>query len=351
MPCYHPNQALRMRDGSVKVISKKRVIDFVDKLDKDLFKVPCTQCIGCRLSYSKEKAIRCVLEAETHSENCFITLTYNDKYLPLAVPGKLDSGTLFYRHLELFWKRLRKKFSNFTNTSRRGPIQVGFYLENGELCPPRYIRYFAVGEYGDQGHRPHYHAILFNVDFPDKEFYTKRGDHVLYTSKILHDLWVDEHTGESLGYSSVGSCSYKAAGYCARYSLKKVKGTDIYSRYIYADHEGEIIAPLTPERAFFPNKPGLAHGWFLANKSDVFPKDSFHKDGIEFKPPRYFDKLFEKDDPDLFKDIKEIRLATMRKLVDHPDFTPQRLRDAETVKSASITNLSRSLPSKLVSEY
>ena len=44
--------------------------------------LPCGQCVNCRLNRSQEWAIRCVHEASLHSQNSFITLTYNNDNLP-----------------------------------------------------------------------------------------------------------------------------------------------------------------------------------------------------------------------------------------------------------------------------
>jgi len=75
-----------------------------------------------------------MLESETHGDSSFLTLTYNDDNIPLTDRGL---GSLDPNHTKNFWKRLRKAIH---------PIQ---------------IRYYAVGEYGDDTMRPHYHAALF----------------------------------------------------------------------------------------------------------------------------------------------------------------------------------------------
>lgn len=68
-----------------------------------------------------------MLEATQHEVNTFLTLTYSDEKLP-------TDRSLVPEHLRDFFKRLR----------HRGKF-----------------RYFAVGEYGEQSLRPHYHAALF----------------------------------------------------------------------------------------------------------------------------------------------------------------------------------------------
>jgi hypothetical protein len=72
----------------------------------------------------------------THSH--FITLTYAPHFLPRS-PNNLP--TLNKRHLQLYWKRLRKN--------------TGYD-----------ISYYAVGEYGSLYRRPHYHAIVFGCPTP-----------------------------------------------------------------------------------------------------------------------------------------------------------------------------------------
>lgn len=71
-----------------------------------------------------------MLEAASHKENTFATLTYDDTHIP---PG----NSLNPADLRNFIKRLRKS-------------------------SPNQIRYYAIGEYGDTTGRPHYHLALFN---------------------------------------------------------------------------------------------------------------------------------------------------------------------------------------------
>lgn len=96
-------------------------------------KLPCGGCLGCRTSAAKGWALRCMLEAKDHEHVTFTTLTYDDQKLPL---------TLRRDHLQGFVKRIREE--NRRQASNR-------------------IRFFACGEYGEQNHRPHYHAILFGI--------------------------------------------------------------------------------------------------------------------------------------------------------------------------------------------
>lgn len=104
--------------------------------------VPCGQCMACRVNRRRAWTTRIMLEAD-HLEQLgkptsFATLTYDNDHVPLDEDG---TAILVKRDLQLFFKRYRKD-------------------RNRALGP---IRYFAVGEYGTQTQRPHYHAVLFGV--------------------------------------------------------------------------------------------------------------------------------------------------------------------------------------------
>ena len=135
--------------------------------------VPCGRCTGCRLEYSRQWAIRCVHEAQMHEHNAFITLTFDKEHLP-------DDHSIRKEHLQKFFKRLRKR------------IGVD-------------IRYFACGEYGSRNNRPHYHAIIFGYDFPDKYLHTKtRNGDLLFRSPTLEKAW-------KFGYSLIGHVTFESA--------------------------------------------------------------------------------------------------------------------------------------------
>lgn len=93
--------------------------------------LPCGKCAFCVKKNIDSWCLRLYHEMEVSSSAFFITLTYNPEHLP-------DDGELSKREIQLFLKRLRKKNAG--------------------------IRYFAVGEYGTNGLRPHYHAIIFNLE-------------------------------------------------------------------------------------------------------------------------------------------------------------------------------------------
>ena len=96
--------------------------------------VPCGKCLACKKRRASHWSFRLNEEAKISSSACFITLTYEEA--PISENG---FRTLNKRDFQLFLKRLRKK------------------------CPTNKLKYYACGEYGTNTHRPHYHAILFNL--------------------------------------------------------------------------------------------------------------------------------------------------------------------------------------------
>lgn len=113
-----------------------------------------------------------VLEAAVSPAASFVTLTYDEEHVP-------DGGSLFPRDLQLWLKRFREAV---------GPC-----------------RFFAVGEYGDQSWRPHYHVALYGHD-------RGCGGEVVKT-------W-------GKGFVEVGDLTVHSAQYVAGYTVKKMTQVD-----------------------------------------------------------------------------------------------------------------------------
>lgn len=114
--------------------------------------VRCGNCLSCRIKKSLEWSMRISHELQEYNNvGSFLTLTYNNLNLPLCMG-------LCKRHLQLFFKRLRRDFEyKYKNT-----------LD---------FKYFAVGEYGGLHGRPHYHIILIGLPpeyFKEKSIYWQK---------------------------------------------------------------------------------------------------------------------------------------------------------------------------------
>lgn len=154
---------------------------------------PCGQCLPCRINKRRLWTHRLLLESYDHPESVFITLTYSDEYLP-------PNGSLDKKAVQLFLKRFRKSLE------------------------PRKIRYYAVGEYGTQTHRAHYHAVVFGAGLLDGEQVAR--------------AW-------PFGRVHVAECNRHTIQYVAGYVTKKFvkKGDD-----------------LVQEFSIMSRKPGLGFG-------------------------------------------------------------------------------------------
>lgn len=305
MPCYRPVTGYRSR--SLNPSGKRSIVFERSKglVDRPVT-VPCGRCIGCRLERSRQWAVRCMMEAQLHAENSFITLTYSPSNVP--VDGNLDVS-----HFQKFMKRLRK------------------------MLAPEKVTFFHCGEYGDSFQRPHYHACIFGYGFPDRKLFTVRDGVRLYRSETLERLW-------PAGFSTVGDVTFQSAAYVARYVTKKRLGKDAASYYRehgYVNKETGELTPRKPEYVTMSRAKGIGRDWYSKFGSDVYPSDQVIANGFPQKPPKYFDGLYELENE---KDFRRIQKERMARAARHKqDSTPRRLRDREQCKEAQVSRLHRGL--------
>lgn len=306
MVCYHPVQGWRAPNGQI-TSSKRRGWS-----DKPVTRA-CGGCIGCRLEISRQWAVRIMHESSLYQDNAFLTLTYRDEALH-------ESDSLCLDDWQRFMKRLKERLQG------------------------RRIRFFQCGEYGETTFRPHYHAILFDIDFVDKVFLkqTENGDQ-LFTSEFLDDVW-------GLGDCYIGDVTFQSAAYCGRYVMKKLTGA---RKSEYGSRE--------PERHTSSRRPGLGKPWLDKWKTDVFPNDFCVLEGKQVKVPSYYDDMVSAEEvqtgswkedstgfkyfmPDLKLTASEKRKGDRaRSAKKHSaDNTPDRLAVREEVQRARLSKLVRS---------
>lgn len=288
MSCYHPNTAVVLGvdpDGKKKLrFLGQDVSASLLFPGKEIIQLPCGQCIGCRIDRSRQWANRCMLELQYHDSAYFVTLTYDDFHIPKSYYPDPETGeahtsfTLCKRDFQLWMKRLRKKFS----------------VDK--------IRFFACGEYGTETHRPHYHAIVFGLHLNDLEKYktVRLGDsyYTYYNSDSIQETWPN-------GYVVVGEVTWESCAYVARYVTKKLSGpqAEFYKKF-----------NLEPEFSDMSRRPGIARQYYDDHSKEIYDHAFIHvstpKGGKKFKPPRYFDRLFDIDNPGMLDDLKERRKAS-----------------------------------------
>lgn len=315
MSCYYPLTGWRSRHPNS---NGKYPITFTKSegnSDQEL-SVPCGQCIGCRIDYSRQWAVRCMHEAQMYEQNCFITLTYSDENLPLlnGVPN------LSKRDFQLFLKRLRERIS------------------------PQKIKFYGCGEYGgtDYGStlaertiNPHYHICIFGYDFPDKVHYKENpnGDKI-YMSKLLDEIW-------GLGITTVGDVSFQSAAYVARYVMKKIKGPNWKDKYEVIDENTGEIFMRQPEFALMSRNPGIGKTWYEKYGKETLSTDSVIANGRETKIPRYYDNLLKSNSEKSYKILKTKRLTAIKKAISN--YSLERLHVKAQIKAQAIKQLKKEL--------
>lgn len=299
MPCYHPLKAYRPLsnvDGGRMVFQTARALN-----PSNPIMVPCGQCIGCRLDRAGDWAMRCMHESQMYEDNCFVTLTYSDDHLP-------EDYSVSVRTFQLFMKKLRKHYQS------------------------KKIRFYACGEYGPSTLRPHYHALLFNHDFSDKKLYKKTPQNdYLYTSPTLEKIW-------GLGFATTGSVTYKSAGYCAQYVMKKINGERGLTHYLRTHPVSGLTVKVEREFSLQSRRPGIGSTWFDKFKSDAFPSDFLVADGQMRRVPAYYANKLQEEE---LEQIKRRRKAKARP--HKANNTKDRLAVRETVKQSQIKSLKREL--------
>lgn len=149
--------------------------------------VPCGKCGHCLSAKRFQWTFRLNQELKVADSALFLTLTYDEQNVPL---GKDDMQCLHKPDYQSFMKRLR------------------------HLPTTKPLRYYAVGEYGGETLRPHYHAIMFNLPYemcqPYIEFY--REHKVACFASDLSEIW-------KKGFVSAGSVTPASIHYVTKYVI------------------------------------------------------------------------------------------------------------------------------------
>lgn len=131
--------------------------------------VPCGRCPLCKKRRVDSWVFRLLQEDKISTSAYFVTLTYDTRYVPISPNGFM---TLRKKDFQDYMKRLRK------------------------LCLGSTLKYYAAGEYGSKNHRPHYHAIIFNV--PRETFF---ADAWSLNGESIGEIFVGKVSGDSIAYT------------------------------------------------------------------------------------------------------------------------------------------------------
>lgn len=235
--------------------------------------VPCNKCPACARARNSRYAVQCELESKTAAKVVLVTLTYANSFIPRArvcpnkdgiydlytifdgeylgsyvydkqkdLEGKLhlfgDIPYLKKEDLQLFVKRLRKLLFKYEKSR---------------------IRYFAVGEYGPEHFRPHFH-ILFFIDSPAllSDSGHKLGEFPRWT-------WSKRKTAPKTPDAPLSKLEYHIRK-CWRFGRidAQVVSSGSCSSYVAGYVNG--VVPLPPVYKIQSTKPFCVHSRFLGRE-------------------------------------------------------------------------------------
>lgn len=161
-------------------------------LSKQDMVVPCGKCSFCCATLRSDWALRIHYEGRSHDVKKFVTLTYANAHLH----WEGNTPQLHKRDVQLWLKRVRRTGAK--------------------------VRYFAVGEYGSQTFRPHYHVLLFGNVSDD----------------VIREAW-------PLGLVHIGTVTDASIMYCLGYIVNG-KGWKMKHKRV-------------PPFSLMSRRPGLGH--------------------------------------------------------------------------------------------
>jgi len=200
--------------------------------------VPCGKCPPCKLRRVNSWVFRMLEESKVSTSSHFVTLTYDTRFVPISKNGfmSLDKG-----EFPRFMKRLRK------------------------ICPGHSLKYYAVGEYGTNNKRPHYHAVIFNI--PD--------------ISLINDAW-------GLGAVHIGNVTGDSIAYTMKYIDKNGR---------IPEHYRDDRVPEFPLMSKGLGKNYLSEAMIDYHKADLSRLYVTKEGGHKIALPRYYrGKIYTDDD-------------------------------------------------------
>lgn len=225
--------------------------------------VPCGRCVECMKLRVNSWFVRLMNELSFSKSAYFMTFTYDDDNIPLSENGLMQ---IDYKDFQNFMKRLRKRQAKYNDDK---------------------IRYFCVGEYGSRTHRPHFHALMFNVaDLAD-----------------IDKEW-------KLGHIHAGKVEEKSIYYTLKYCLKRA-------------HKG-VLDPdddRTPEKSLISKQIGLNYltDAMIKHFKDDVSRPVTYLGNKKLPLPRYYrDKIF----TDSEKSLRNAKLSDYRDSITDKKYDP-----------------------------
>lgn len=280
--------------------------------------VPCGACSFCLQAKRDDWSFRIGREFQSSKAASFITLTYSDENVPMVdcTVGD-DEETIWHlpslvkRDLQLFIKKLRKfDFKARSTVPMKGITIIDKKIARISL-KTHPIKYYAVGEYGSKTDRPHYHAIVFNME---KE-----------TTESIANIW-------KLGHVHVGTVTEASINYV--------------TKYVITSKQKVLPDGMEKPFALISNKMGADYLKKNGSHHKNHKKDYVVQNGFKKRMPRYYrQEVFNRVERDIFNqktkkradEKEEEELHRISKFNDNPyAYRQEQLhRDYERIRDKS----------------
>lgn len=328
MACYSPLPAYMGREINPKTGKRKPVFNPIDGYHDKPIELPCGQCIGCRIDTTSDMAVRIEKEAKSYDKNIFITLTYNEDNMP-------KFGDLVDEHITEFLQKLRDKYVMYSYVK----IKPNGKKKHCRIAKEKdKIRYYCSYEYGGENQRPHYHLIVFNLDFKDKKVHKVSAGIPYYTSKTLEEIW-------NKGHCIIGEVNYDTAFYVAGYCLEKMKISDktdssnyakYVTKYMVIDfNTGEILHEKMIEKSRSSRRPGIGYKYYKEYEEEIKNNGNIIVKGKNRRIPRYYETKLEKDDIVFYRQRKKEKMLSITR--NSWDNTRERLEVRKNIATAKLS--------------
>jgi len=190
----------------------------------------CGQCMPCRITKAQERATRIFLEGQQHEgASAFVTFTYSDEHKP-------QNGSISKEAPRALRKSIKK------------------LALNSQLKIEK-VRFYTIGEYGDESLRPHYHIAIFgiplDINYQEREtksqksyreiMHKRRNDYVEFQGfeRLMLRAWSYK------GHVDIKSLDTGLSQYMTNYITKGMSNAK------------QLPEGLTPEFASMSNNPGI----------------------------------------------------------------------------------------------
>ena len=304
--------------------------------------IPCGKCMGCYLEKARDKAVQLSLEKmnpEYKEDECwFITLTYDDDYLPIHSYLDVESGEVIngasteLKDLQNWIKKLRDNH------------------------PDKNIRYMAAREYGTSTLRPHYHLIIFGLPL-DRDLMVKIGNKAngdaLWTTPqldniISRDCWsVRRPLGDRkakmyrAGNVTIGEVTFQSISYVARYTLKKANKT--YDSEWWYNAQGL-------DKEAVSQSQDLGKWYYDLHKHEIYENDYvpiLGKNENFSKPPKSYDRMYKEEYPKKYAKVverrKEALLTSMIQEEEQTDMSYAEILESRELKDKQFKDIRRAI--------